>query len=581
MTHRPVGETLRAQGLVSTDQLRIALQEQATSTTPIGQILVGLGFITEAVLRDALSASLGQRSTDLSCDIPSQEALALISRDQAQRLRVLPLACDERSGTLTLAMSNPHDLAALDHVRGAWHRALGIKPDGEPGQKDIADRGAIHVRLAGDAEIERAIDQWYGQALSIDHLLREIETGQPQSPTLAHVDYQEDVRQPMVRLVEVLLADAVKQGASDIHFEPEEGFMRIRYRIDGLLRQIRALHLSYWPAMAVRLKVLAGMNIAETRAPQDGRFSLRIAGRSIDFRVSVQPVIHGENIVLRILDRDKGIVPLSQLGLLDGAIRQVLTILDRPEGLLIVAGPTGSGKTTTLYSLLHRLSTEHINIMTLEDPVEYPTALIRQTSIGEAVKLDFASGIRALLRQDPDVILVGEIRDEDTAAMALRAAMTGHRVLATLHAHSALGALPRLFDMGISAAMLSGQLAGILSQRLVRKLCPQCKTGRASTKDEQCWWQGRTQGVPAMVYRAVGCPACNQQGYRGRLAIMEILPIDENLDAQIAQRAPLGDLRRAAQKAGYVPLREVAGEAIARGDTSVEEVIRVLGSGSR
>jgi general secretion pathway protein E/type IV pilus assembly protein PilB len=260
-----------------------------------------------------------------------------------------------------------------------------------------------------------------------------------------------------------------------VHFEPEASFLRIRYRIDGILRQIRALHKSYWAAMAVRIKVISGMNIAETRAPQDGRISLNISGHAVDFRVASQPTIHGENIVLRILDRQKGIVPLDRLGLDDHQMSLMKLMVARPEGIILVTGPTGSGKTTTLYSVLNHINEEGVNIMTLEDPVEYPMAMIRQTSVAESAKLDFANGIRSMMRQDPDIILVGEIRDADTAEMAFRAAMTGHQVYSTLHTNSALGAIPRLLDIGVLPDIMAGNIIGILAQRLVRRLCTHCR----------------------------------------------------------------------------------------------------------
>src|ERR1035437_7824198 len=279
----------------------------------------------------------------------------------------------------------------------------------------------------------------------------------------------------MVRLVNALLVDAVKRGSSDIHFEPEYAFLRIRYRIDGVLDTVRSLHKTYMPGMTVRIKVISGMNIAETRAPQDGRLSLTLNGRPIDFRVSTHPTIHGENIVLRILNREKSIISIDKLNLTKPTHAKLNLMLARPEGILIVTGPTGSGKTTTLYSLLAQVNDETVNIMTLEDPVEYPVTLMRQTSVNDAVRLDFANGIRSMMRQDPDIILVGEIRDHDTAEMAFRAAMTGHQVFSTLHTNSAIRALPRLLDLGLQADVLAGNIIGIVAQRLVRSLFPQCK----------------------------------------------------------------------------------------------------------
>jgi len=375
--------------------------------------------------------------------------------------------------------------------------------------------------------------------------------------------------------VDALLNDAVKRSASDIHFEPEQGFLRIRYRIDGVLRQIRSLHKNYWAAMVVRLKVMSGMNIAETRAPQDGRISLMLSGHQVDFRVSSQPTTHGENIVLRILDRDKGIVPLEELGLHADDLKTLKLMLARPEGIILVTGPTGSGKTTTLYSILNYINTEGINIMTLEDPVEYPMAMIRQTSVNEVVKLDFASGIRSMMRQDPDVILVGEIRDQETAEMAFRAAMTGHQVYSTLHTNSSIGAIPRLMDLGVLPDIMAGNIIGVVAQRLVRKLCAQCKA--PYTPDQAT---RRLLGVDAdderPIYQAVGCARCDNVGYRGRVAIMELFKLDAEIDELIARRATGREIRAAASAKGFRSLAEDAISRVLLGQTSLEEISRVV-----
>ena len=328
----------------------------------------------------------------------------------------------------------------------------------------------VRALLAGEMEIDKAIEQLYGHELSVDDILREIETGVVDRH---HIEAGgSEYSQPVVRLVDALLVDAVQRGASDLHFEPESEFLRIRYRIDGVLRQVRSLHRNYWAAIAVRLKVMASMNIAEKRAPQDGRISLAVSGREVDFRVSSLPTTHGENIVLRVLDRHKGIVALDRLGLHQEALHGLHLMMSRPEGIILVTGPTGSGKTTTLYSMLSHLDTESVNIMTLEDPVEYPMERIRQTSVNDAVRLTFASGVRSLLRQDPDIILLGEIRDAETAQMAFRAAMTGHRVFSTLHANSAVGAIARLAEAGVSPGVMAGNIIGIIgSGSCVRCAC--------------------------------------------------------------------------------------------------------------
>src|SRR5579871_4507767 len=452
---RHIGQILIDQGILTEDQLRIALLEQMKSHLPVGRLLVQLGFVSEATLRDALSEKLGLQSVDLAHIIVDPAALKMLPRELARRYHIFPVAIDRQQKKFIVALADTNNIVAIDQLRAH------LKGDFE-----------IELRLSGDSEVERAIEHYYGHEFSIDGILREIETGEVDYTSIAEGD---EYSQPVVRLISALLADAVERAASDIHFEPEQNFLRIRYRIDGVLRQIRSLHKTYWPAMAVRLKVMSKMNIAETRAPQDGRISLTLTGRQVDFRVASQVTTHGENIVLRILDRQKGIVPLDGLGLAADQLAMLKKMIARPEGMILVTGPTGSGKTTTLYSILNHINHDGVNIMTLEDPVEYPMSLIRQTSINEAAKLDFANGIRSLMRQDPDVILVGEIRDEDTAQMALRAAMTGHQVYSTLHSNSAIGAIPRLLDIGIVPDIIAGNMIGIIAQRLIRRVCRHCR----------------------------------------------------------------------------------------------------------
>jgi type II secretory ATPase GspE/PulE/Tfp pilus assembly ATPase PilB-like protein len=325
----------------------------------------------------------------------------------------------------------------------------------------------------------------------------------------------------------------------------------------------------------VRLKVMAKMNIAETRAPQDGRISATMSGRVVDFRVASLPTTHGENIVLRILDRQKGIVPLDKLGLEDTTLDLLKRMIARPEGIIMVTGPTGSGKTTTLYSILNHINSDGINIMTLEDPVEYPMTLIRQTSVSEAAKLDFANGVRAMMRQDPDVILVGEVRDKDTAEMAFRAAMTGHQVYTTLHTNSAVGAIPRLLDIGIVPDVMSGNIIGVVAQRLVRKLCRTCRQSYDPEVKERRVL-GMTPAEPAVLYRAVGCDQCDYQGYRGRQSILEVLKIDGGLDELIARRATAREILTAARAKGFKTLADDGVRMVRSGLTSLDELMRVV-----
>ncbi|MDJ0860830.1 MAG: GspE/PulE family protein [Gammaproteobacteria bacterium] len=552
-----IGQILVEKGIVSQDQVDIALTEQKKTNRHLGKTLVALGFATEAVIRDVLSGVLGQESVDLNRVVLDSDAIQLIPQDVARRHNLLAVSFDRAANRITVAMADTYNLVALDRIRALLGSHVEIRPI-----------------LAGEAEIAKAIDQSYGFELSLDGILREIETGEIDYDSLE--GESSEYSQPVVRLVNALLSDAVKRGSSDIHFEPEQDFLRIRYRIDGVLRQVRSLHRNYWAAIAVRLKVMAGMDIAEMRAPQDGRVSLSLYGRPIDFRVSALPTTHGENIVLRILDRQKGIVPLDQLGFHQDALVTVRVMLARPEGILLVTGPTGSGKTTTLYSMLMHLNNEAVNIMTLEDPVEYPTGLIRQTSINEAVKLDFANGIRSLLRQDPDIILVGEIRDEETAEMAFRAAMTGHQVFTTLHTNSAVSAITRLMDIGIHPGMMAGNVIGVIAQRLVRKLCTHCKQRYAPSPAERRLLDLSDGESPPHMFTATGCPQCEHQGYQGRLALTEVFRTDPELNALIARGATTGELARAVAAKGYRTLADDGIRRVLEGITTLEEVSRVV-----
>ncbi|MGQ0443384.1 MAG: GspE/PulE family protein [Methylophilaceae bacterium] len=551
-----LGELMVQQGLISHDQLRIALIEQEQNDIPLGRQLVRLGFVSETMVRDLVAHTIGQESIDLTNVVADVDALNMVPEDFSRRYHLLPVAYEDTTKTMIVAMADMFNVVALDQLRAMLGGHIQLKPV-----------------LAAEAQLEEHIDQFYGYELSVDGILREIETGE--------IDYQSlvaennEYTQPVVRLVGALLMDAVKRSASDIHFEPEFAFLRIRYRIDGVLQQVRSLHKSYWPGIAVRLKVISGMDIAETRSPQDGRLNMNLCGRPIDFRVSTHPTINGENIVLRVLDREKSIIPLERMGLRTSTLDQLKLMMTRPEGILVVTGPTGSGKTTTLYSLLSHCNTEDVNIMTLEDPVEYPVSLMRQTSVAEVNKVDFANGIRSIMRQDPDIILVGEIRDEDTATMAFRAAMTGHQVFTTLHTNSALGAFPRLTDIGISPDIMAGNIIGVVAQRLVRVLCPHCKESvKPSDEERKILAVKRNEAI--QIFKHKGCKRCNQTGYRGRMAIIELLRIDAEMDTLIARRAHLDELREVALGKGFSTLADDGVRRILEGYTSVEEVMRVI-----
>ncbi len=553
----PLGTQLIQKGVISEDQLRIALIEQKRSGEPLGKLLINLGFVTEATVREALSENLNQQSTDLTGMVVDATALKMITKDIAKRYRVFPLEFDKNKRNLTLAMSDPSNIIVIDQISAMLGKDITVTP-----------------MLASESEIMRSIDQYYGFELSIDGILQEIETGEINYKSLQTVS--DEYSQPLVRLIDALLADAVQHNASDIHFEPEQFFLRIRYRIDGILRQIRSLHKNYWPAMAVRLKVMSNMNIAETRSPQDGRISITFSGRQIDFRTAAHPTTHGENFVLRILDRQKGIVPLDGLGLEDNDLTLLKLMIARPEGIILITGPTGSGKTTTLYSLLNHVNTESFNIMTLEDPVEYPMSMIRQTSVNESAKMGFANGIRSMMRQDPDIILVGEIRDTETAEMAFSAAMTGHQVYSTLHTNSAIGAIPRLLDIGILPDIMAGNIIGIVAQRLIRKLCDHCKEPFEADEVERRLLGLDHDHPPVTIYRARGCDHCSHQGYKGRQGIMELLKINSDLDDLIARRATTRELRTAALANGFRTLVDDGVRRVLDGTSSLDEISRVV-----
>lgn len=551
--HMRLGEWMLAKGMITADQLEIALIEQARHQLLLGQQLVRLHFVTDAMIRDVLAQHHAQESIDLQQAIADPEALAMVPEVFARQHRLLPLDLSANKQVMRVAMTGQHNMLVLDTLR----HLLG---------------GTIHLKpvLATEAHLEQALDQFYGHSLSLDSLLQEIER---ESASTAVVSTPQATR-PVIRLVDTLLIDAVKQGASDVHFEPEQAFLRIRYRIDGVLWQIRCLHVRYWPAMCVRLKILAGLDIAEQRMSQDGRVNLFLCGRQIDFRVSSHPTLHGENIVLRVLDRDQAIIALDEMPLPAPQLQCVKAMLEKPEGLLILTGPTGSGKTTTLYSMLNYLNHEHVNIMTLEDPVEYPHALMRQTSVNASNKVDFISGIRAILRQDPDIILIGEVRDEPTAAMAVRAAMTGHLVMTTLHTNTAVAAFSRLQDFGISPHMMAGCLVGVVAQRLLRRLCRHCK--RPAKVDDAMARLMQPLPEHLSLFEPQGCEHCRMSGYQGRLVIMEVLAMHPDLEPMLIPPISLQRIQQRARQYGFTTLAEEGLRKVFTGETSLVELRRVV-----
>lgn len=548
-----IGEKLSSLGLISKDQLEIALREQAKSKKLLGSILISMNFITESALGEVLAESSGSERFDVKATMLDANLLAMVPREVCARNKVIPV---ELAGNIVkLAMVDVYNVLAIDQVRRHLDKTIKIVP--------------IYVT---ETEVNDLIDRYYNYDLSIDGVLREIETGIRDKTQLD--GREEGYVNPTVRLVNALLIDAIKQGCSDIHFEPEGSFLRLRYRLDGSLQQIRSFHRDYWPAILVRIKIMSGMNIAETRSAQDGRINMVALGREVDFRVATQPTVHGENVVLRILDKSKSLVDIDQLGFSDHNLDLLKRCLKRPEGIIIVTGPTGSGKTTTLYSVLGFINSIEVNIMTLEDPVEYQLPLIRQTNVREGV-IDFNSGIKSLMRQDPDIIFLGEVRDEETALMAVRAALTGHQVFTTLHTNDALGAIPRLNDIGVEPHLLAGSLICTMAQRLARRLCNFCKHPRLAT-EEECRLMRLDPAAPPTVYEAEGCEKCGFKGYKGRLGIHEIMRIDQGMDELIATKATRNQMLEYALQNGFVPMVQDGISKVLAGAIDIAELINTV-----
>jgi len=548
-----IGEKLIDLGLISKDQLEIALREQVKSRKLLGAILIQMNFITESALGEVLAESSGSERFDAKSTMLDTALLELVPREICMRNKVIPV--EQAGGVVKLAMVDVYNVLAIDQVRRHLDKNVKIIPV-----------------YCTETEIGDLIERYYNYDLSIDGILREIETGIRDKGQLD--GREEGYVNPTVRLVNALLIDAIKQGCSDIHFEPEGSFLRLRYRLDGSLQQIRSFHRDYWPAILVRIKIMSGMNIAETRSAQDGRINMVALGREVDFRVATQPTVHGENVVLRILDKSKSLVAIDKLGLSEHNLELLKRCIKRPEGIIVVTGPTGSGKTTTLYSVLNYINSIDVNIMTLEDPVEYQLPLIRQTNVREGT-IDFQSGIKSLMRQDPDIIFIGEVRDEETAIMAVRAALTGHQVYTTLHTNDALGAIPRLGDIGVPPHLLAGSLVCTMAQRLARRLCVSCRSPRLAT-EEECRIMQMDATNPPTVHEAVGCEKCNYKGYKGRLGVHEILRIDRGLDELIATKATRNHLLEYALEQGFVPMVQDGISKVLAGEIDIPELINTV-----
>jgi len=569
--NKRIGDKLVEQGLISPDQLKVALYEKQRSTRLIGEILVDMGFISSEVLSTFLAESTGLQQFDPKKTMLDPTSIDIVPKRDALKYQMIPVTVDKVKNTAVMAMADPYDVVALDKL------------------KQLLPRGCAITTLVCPPEIlADTIHKSYGVTTSIDGILKEL-AGDAASTKINLETLTEDeaYSHPIVRLVNALVFEAVKMGASDLHFEPEESFIRLRYRVDGDLVTVHTMHKEYWNGISQRLKIMSEMNIADKLMPQDGRFNLNVGGREADFRVSSLPTVHGENIVLRVLDKSASIVPLDKLGFSEHNMKLIEKCQARPEGIIIVTGPTGSGKTTTLYSMLNAVNTPDVNIQTLEDPVEYSLGLIRQTHVREGAGLGFGEGIKALLRQDPDIIFIGEVRDKVTAEQALKAAMTGHQVYTSLHTNDCFGAIPRLVDMGMQPGMLAGAIIATFAQRLVRKLCSKCKVGKPATPEEIKLLRDGPDGNPIdpanppTIYHPGGCPECNNTGYKGRVACIEILYFDEEMDDVVASGSHKSAMKKLARTKGFKSMLDDGVLKIYEGTTTLESVRQTLNFADR
>jgi type IV pilus assembly protein PilB len=554
-----LGERLIEAGLLSRTQLDLALREQKRRGGLLSDLLVDLGLVPGEVISGFVANEAQSKLVDINRVMIEKRVLQLVPLEMARRFRALPLALKEDS--LMVAMADPFNVVAIDTLEQITGKS-------------------IEVATAPERDILNCLERHYTQCDTIDQSIdRVLEEGEEDRREAAEQVTQEETTAsdaPVIRLVEQIVARAVDNQASDIHFEPEEKIMRIRVRVDGLLRQDVLIPKPMQTAVTARLKIMADLDVAETRIPQDGRATIYVGRRPINLRVSSLPTSFGENVVVRILDPSAQVLKIPNLGFSEADEKAFRNALEQPYGVILVTGPTGSGKTTTLYAVLGEVSTMERSVFTLEDPIEFRLPVIRQTQVKEEIGLTFSTGLRALLRQDPDVILVGETRDTETAQLMVRAALTGHLVFSTLHTNDAPGAIPRLMDMGVEPFLLPASLIAVLAQRLVRALCPRCK--KEVEDPERIFAEleiERPAGVPPQLWEATGCVECNQTGYRGRRAIFELMTIGDSFHQPIIQRAGSPEYFRLAREQGMRTMFEDGVLKAARGITTMEELLRV------
>jgi type IV pilus assembly protein PilB len=559
LTPEKLGDILVRDGLITAEQLKRALAEQRSSGMRLGYTLVKLGFIEETEITKMLARQYRMPAVDLSRFEVDPKILKLISADIAAKYTVLPLKREGR--TLTIAIADPNNVAAIEDIK-------------------FITRCDIFPVIAGEYTLRNAIDRYYQQSdAQLQSLLKSVELEGDADLEVVEEQMDEEVKAselaedaPVVKLINGLLTDAVKRGASDIHIEPFEHEMRVRYRVDGALQEVMKPPVKMRAALTSRVKIMAQLNIAERRVPQDGRIKLKMGSRVIDFRVSTLPVLFGEKIVLRILDKGNLTFDLATFGFEPKAEADLMKAILNPYGMVLVTGPTGSGKTTTLYSALSKINTIEVNIMTAEDPVEYNLMGINQVLVRNEVGMTFAAALKAFLRQDPNIIMVGEIRDLETGSIAIKAALTGHLVLSTLHTNDAPSTITRMIDMGIEPFNVASAVNLIVAQRLVRRICVDCKVEHDYTDEEMhAFGIERSLGP---FFKGTGCDTCNGTGYKGRQGLYEVMALSSQLRRAILKGASTEELREIAVQEGMLTLRMDGLVKIKRGITTLEEVVK-------
>src|SRR3990170_3844927 len=565
--NRRLGDLLVADGLLTQDQLHKALGEQKGSTEKLGSILIRLGFINEEQLIGFLSRQYGVPSITLSQLEIDPEVLKLVPAPIAKKYEVLPVR--RMGNSLALAMADPTNVFALDDI--SFMTNLQVLPL-------VASQTAIKKSIDRNYESKTEAITSVMQDMSADlQNVEVVEGGEDTGGQIDTFELKESADEaPVVKLVNMVLVDAIQKGSSDIHFESYEKVFRIRFRMDGVLHEMLSPPKRLESAILSRLKIMSNLDIAERRLPQDGRIKLRYGQREIDFRVSTLPTIFGEKAVLRILDKEALKLDLTQLGFDPWSLEKFNEAIHQPYGMVLITGPTGSGKTTTLYSAVHTINSPDVNIMTAEDPVEYNLKGVNQVQVNEGIGRTFAAALRSFLRQDPDVILVGETRDLETAQISIRAALTGHLVFTTLHTNDCPSTVARLLDMGIPSFLVASSMLLILAQRLGRKVCVKCKEPYEADEESLAPYGHVATGAGKIqLYKGKGCPTCNFTGMKGRVAIYEVMPITDEIREAVLKGAQTAELRAVAQSQGMRTLRQSGLLKVIDGTTTIEEVLRV------